>query len=165
MNTYGLRSINTNTFNLKWHTNYVYPQQVRNALVTFLKVHNLTLNILGYIPGVSVVSGCVRMKTGLIMCAVTLAIGERNATEGKIIGHWYDEALLTGITQIARGALEAFVPFGWVANASLDTIATIYNVRKELSASSLYIRYMQYDHHGPYPDPEYPFPFWLLHLA
>lgn len=58
-----------------------------------------------------------------------------NATQGAIIGHWYDEALLTGITQIARGALEAFVPFGWVANASLDAIATIYNLGKELSAA------------------------------
>src|ERR1700722_17342343 len=99
MNTYGLRSINTDTFNLKWHTNYVYRQQTRNALVTFLKVHNLTLNILGYIPGVSIVSGCVRIGTGLFMCDITLTVGERNAKQGAIIGHWYDEALLTGITQ------------------------------------------------------------------
>ena len=104
MNTYGLRSINTDTFNLKWHTNYVYPQQARNAVVTFLRVHNLTLNVLGYIPGVSVVSGCVRMATGSVMCATTLAVGERGATQGAIIGHWYDECLLTGITQIGRGA-------------------------------------------------------------
>lgn len=165
MNTYGLRSINTDTFNLKWHTDYVYPQKARNALVTFFKVHNLTLNVLGYIPGVSVVSGCMRMGTGLIICTVTLAIGERNATRGAIVGHWYDEALLTGITQIVRGALEALVPFGWVANASLDTIATICNAGKELSAASVCTGCMQHTNHGPYPDPEYPFPFWLLHLA
>ena len=103
INTYGLRSINTDTFNLKWHTNYVYPQQARNVVVTLLKVHNLTSNILGYIPGVSVVSGCVRMGTGLLMCAVTLGVGERDAMQGVIIGHWYDECLLTGITQIGRG--------------------------------------------------------------
>jgi hypothetical protein len=94
MNAYGLRSINTDTFNLKWHINYMYPQQTRNALVTFLKVPHLTLNILGYIPGVSV-----------------------------------------------------------------------YNVGKELSAASVCTGCMQYAYHGPYPDPEYSFPFWLLDLA
>ncbi|WP_075882684.1 hypothetical protein [Candidatus Protochlamydia sp. W-9] len=165
MNTYGLRSINTDTFNLKWHTNYKYPRQVRNTLVTFLKIHNLTLNILGYIPGVSIVSGCVRMGSGLMMCAVTLAVGERNATRGAIIGHWYDEALLTGITQIARGALEAFVPFGWIANVSLDAIATIYNVNKEINVTSACTGCMEGVNHEPYPNPKYPFPFWLLYLV
>jgi hypothetical protein len=163
MNTYGIHSINIDTFNLKWHTNYVYPQQARNALVTFLKVHNLTLNILGYMPGSSIVSGCVRIGTGLSMCTVTLAIGERDATQAGM--HWYDEALLTGLTQIARGALESLVPCGWFVNASIDAIATINNIRREPSAISTCSGCVQYVSHGPHPDPKYPFPFLLLDLA
>lgn len=165
MNTYGLRSVNTDTFNLKWHTNYSYPKFARDVVVTFFKVHNLTLNILGYIPGVSLFSGCARMGTGLAMCAVTLAVGQRNATQGVIIQHWYDEALMTGITQIARGALEAFVPFGRVANASLDAITTVFNITKDCLAASVCSGCMSFENHEPYSDPEYPFPFWLLHLA
>lgn len=165
MNTYGLHSINIDTFNLKWHTNYWYPRDQRNILVTFLKIHNLTLNILGYIPGVSLYSGSVRIATGIAICAITLAIGERHARRGAIIGHWYDEALLTGITQIARGILEAFVPYGHAVNASLDVIATFFNLGTEISNVSVCPGCVHFDNHGPHPDPEYPFPFWLLHLA
>jgi hypothetical protein len=163
MNTYGLHSINNCTFNIPRFANivFVYPKKSRDVLVTFLKVHNFTLNILGYIPGVSVVSGCVRMGTGLIMCAVTLAVGERNANQGVIIGRYYDEALLTGITQIARGALEAFVPSGWVVNASLDAIATIPNLLNEAQLGCSFVD----KQNVPHSDPKYPFPFSLLHLA
>lgn len=165
MNTYGLHSINTGTFNLKWHTNYSYPKPLRHGVVTFLKIHNLTLNILGYIPGVSLFSGSVRIGTGLIMCGLTLVVGDKKAQGGVIIGHWYDEALATGITQIARGALEAFVPYGWIANASLDVVATVFNLLQECVAASTCQECMGYKNHSPHPDPEYPFPFWLLHLA
>jgi hypothetical protein len=99
------------------------------------------------------------------MCGVTLAVGERNAMQGAIIGHWYDEALLTGITQIGRGVLEAFVPFGWIANASLDTVATVWNIAKELGNTSVCTGCMRHANHGPYSDPEYPFPLSLLHLV
>jgi hypothetical protein len=165
MNTYGLFSIGTQTFNLRWHTNYAYPKQARDVLVTILKTHNLMLKILGYIPVVSTISGCARIGTGLLMCGVTLAVGDRNATQGAIIGHWYDEALLTGVTQIGRGILEAFVPFGRIANASLDTIATVWNIGQELANASVCPGCMGYKNHGPYPAPKYPFPLSLLHLV
>jgi len=165
MNTYGLRSINTDTFNLRWHTNYQYPQPARNTLVTFFKVHNLTLNILGYIPGVSTVSGCIRMGTGAIMLAYTLAVGDRNASEGVIIQHWYDEALQTGGVQITRGFTEAIVPFGRTANFFLDVIGTICNLGREVSNASVCQGCMGFKNHGPYPDPDYPFPVSILHIA
>ncbi len=76
MNTYGLRSIGTETFNLREGDKYQYPKQARDVIVTFFKVHNLTLNILGYIPGVSTFSGCARILSGIAICAVTLAIGD-----------------------------------------------------------------------------------------
>jgi hypothetical protein len=165
MNTYGLRSVNTGTFNLKWHTNYTYPERGRNILVTGLKMHNLTLNVLGYIPGVSLFSGCARILSGIIICAVTLAVGDPTASKGVIIGHWFKEALLTGITQIARGVLEAFVPYGWIVNATLDVTATVHNFLAEFSNSSVCTGCMGYTNHGPYPDPKYPFPFSLLNLV
>ncbi|QZA58837.1 hypothetical protein [Candidatus Rhabdochlamydia porcellionis] len=95
------------------------------------------------------------------MCTATLAVGERDAMEGFIVGHWYDECLFTGITQIGRGALEAFVPCGQIINASLDVIATTQNIQQELvsypSGRGNYNR--------PYPDPKYSFPFLFLHLV
>lgn len=165
MNTYGLFSINSSTFNLKYHTDYRYPEAARNTLVTFFKIHNLVFNVLGYIPGVSTFSGCGRMGSGLIICAVTLIVGDRNAFKGLIIGHWYDEALLTGVAQIAKGAFEAFVPYGKIVNASLDAIATVFNLTGQVVATSVCTGCMGYANHGPYRDPDYPFPFSLLHLV
>lgn len=45
--------------------------------------------------------------------------------KGFIIGRFYDESLTTGVAQVARGALEAFAPWGRLANAGLDVAATI----------------------------------------
>ncbi len=171
LNTYGIRSINRETFNTVNHDALFFPRVVRNIAVTALRVNNAIFNVLGYIPGVSTISGCVRMTTGLAMIAVTLAIGDRNSDEGVIIGRWYDEALLTGIAQTARGALEAFVPFGWAANAALDVVATFINLPKEMVASMACEECMyggsidDASHVRPHDDVDYPFPLFLLHLA
>ncbi len=165
LNTFGLKSINTGTFNLQYHSNYSYPQQARNVVVTLLRAHNLCLNILGYIPGVSIFSGCARMATGAFICILTLSVGERNASEGVIIGHWYDEALKTGAAQIARGATEAFMPYGRIVNLFLDIIGTVENIIAEAGNASVCQGCMEYKNHGPYPDPNYPLPFLPLYLA
>ncbi|HAB99106.1 MAG TPA: hypothetical protein DCE71_04720 [Parachlamydiales bacterium] len=160
MNTYGLHSITSDSFNIKLGRDLVYPRDARDLLVTFFRVHNLVLNILGYIPGVSLISGSVRLATGAVICIVTLGLGNREASKGIIVGHWYDEALLTGVTQIARGVLEALVPFGWVANAFFDAAATIDNMRSECKS---------YPEHGspvqPHREPDYPLPFSFLYLG
>ena len=52
-----------------------------------------------------------------------------------IIQPFYDEALLTGISQIARGGLEALVPSGWMVNALLDAIFTIPNLLSTISCN------------------------------
>ncbi len=156
VNTFGLFAINNHTFNVNEYSPNYYPKELRDPLVTGLKVHNLILNILGYIPGVSLVSGCVRMGTGLMMCVITLAVGERDAKSGLIIGNWYDEAINTGISQIARGAIEAFVSFGQIINASLDFVATFFNV---LSWGPLLAPYIEDGCHAPHSNPKYP---WLL---
>ena len=162
MNTYGLFSINIDTFNLKRHTNYFYPKETRDAVVTVLKAHNLTLNILGYIRQTAFYSGCARIISGIAICAATLAVGERHTDQGIIIRHWYDEALLTGITQIARGIIEAFVPYGRAVNGCLDVVATFFNLSKEASTASACQHCMQYRNHQPHDDPNYSFPFNLL---
>lgn len=128
MNTYGLLSIHRNTFNVQWHGRIVYPKAGRDVLITVLRIHNFTLNVLGYIKKTSLYSGCFRMFTGLSICVLTLTYGDPKATKGAIIGYWYKEALLTGVTQIARGAIEAFVPYGRVVNAGLDVICTFVNI-------------------------------------
>lgn len=70
------------------------------------------------------------------------------------------------MTQIARGAFEAFVPFGWIITASLNSIATVINLSTEISSASQgSVGVNDYLYLGPYPDPVYPLPFWLLHLA
>jgi len=162
MNTWGLRSINCDTFNTKYHSDYFYPKEFRDIVVTALRLTNLTLNVLGYIPAVSFFSGMARIGVGLSICALTLAVGQRNAQQGIIIQHWYDEALLTGISQIARGVLEAFVPFGWAANAALDLFGTFSNLTKECQLASTCPGCMAYASHGPHPDADYPLPlFWL----
>jgi hypothetical protein len=170
LNTFGLRSVNVGTFNLIYKGES-YSQECRNVIVTLLRVHNLCLNILGYIPGVSRFSGCARMLTGVSICLFTLSVGDRNASKGVVVGRWYDEALATGIAQIARGATEAFMPYGRVVNLSLDLIGTINNLFVELDD-----RYPQLEldadkltnspYAFPYPDPNYfLFPFQLLYLV
>jgi hypothetical protein len=187
MNVYGLFAVNRTTFNSKENSNLVYPKVARDRIITSLKIHNLTLNVLGYIPAISLFSGCVRILIGIILCAVTLKRGDPHAKKGAIIGHWYREALLTGITQIARGVFEAFVPFGFVVNASLDVIGTIYTISKviigelieykrcsKLRLDKYDLYYFQGNHWGAieygngvslHQNPKYPLPFKLLYLV
>lgn len=174
MNTFGLRSVNTDTFNIRWGSIYSYPRGTRNAIVALLRVHNLTLNILGYLqnPISSTVpfkpalfSGSARMVSGLGICVATLALGERNANQGIIIQHWYDEALVTGVAQVARGALEAFVTNGHKINLFIDIAATLLNVTKELSSYSTAFKQVDTRTGVPHKDVVYPFPFLLLHLV
>ncbi len=169
-NTYGIRSINAESFNTYGSQDAYLPRSIRDFTVTSLKINNLVLNILGYIPGVALISGCVRMGIGISIIILTLALGSPNADQGLIIGRWFKEALVTGTAQIARGALEAFAPFGRLINLPLDIIGTILNLRTEY----LHIRYVggweeheirEQEAHPPYRDPDYPIPFILLYFA
>ena len=66
-----------------------------------------------------------------VIIGLTLVVGDRYAPRGVIIGRWYDEALNTGMAQVVRGALEAIGLMGWIANATLDIIATPINLGRE----------------------------------
>ncbi len=187
-NTFGLFSVRESTFNVLPHTNDAYTQQTRDIAVTCLRVHNLILNILGYIPGVSLVSGFVRMGTGLLMCSIS-----QFADEKLISGRLRQEIFDTGFFQIARGCLEvsplwtcscslkAFTVFGRsipVAQsglAILDASVTILNVMqvmedKQMRKTGEYGEHdcsdcEEYVHHKPYPDIQYPFPLSILYLV
>ncbi len=167
-NTFGLRSINSETFNRSYNgdrCNYSYPRQNRDVIVTLLRVHNLCLNILGYIPGISTVSGSIRTLTGASLCIATLISGDRKAKTGLIIGPWYNEALTTGIAQAARGILEALLPFGSAINLFLDVEASILNVFSEMMIKVDSDPQIDKEHRWPHPDPHYFFPFNILYLA
>lgn len=127
-NTFGLFSINNSTFNQQLSYPATYPKPMRDTVVTVLRIHNLALNVLGYIPIISVFSGCIRILTGLAIGEATIAFGDRDADRGMIVGHWYDEALCTTVAQISRGVLEAFVPMGMTYNLILDAIGTVINL-------------------------------------
>lgn len=168
LNTWGFRSINRATFNLRENDSLHMPLQLRNIVITALRIWNIVMNILGYIPGVQVISGALRMVVGIAIVGFTASIGDRNATSGAIIGRWYDEAVNTGMAQIVRGAFEALIPFGFVANGVLDIIATPLNIYTEIHRSTGHAHGsmgMGFGSAGPYPDIEYPFPLGLLHLA
>lgn len=167
MNTYGLFSINNETFNLNWHSTNYYPKEARNVLVTLLKLHNLTLNILGYCgalsPKIPIISGCVRVLSGVAICLGTLGIGDRYASQGLIIGYWYDEALLTGMAQIIRGILTvalATIPYGWALNASLDALGTFHNLSHMVQGSTRKGFGLP-----PHSEPSYPLPLNVICLA
>lgn len=164
MNTYGLRSVNSSTFNQIYWGKFQLPRELRNAVVTGLRINNAVLNVLGYIPAVSLISGSLRIAIGLGIVATTLAVGnpDPNATKGIIIGHWYREALLTGITQIFRGTLEAFIPFGFLANFALDSVCTVSNLNKEITN---YCGTPPSSPIKPHKDTKYPLPFCLLHIV
>jgi hypothetical protein len=167
-NTYGIRAT-WDAFNQSHQHSYIYPRNARNVVVTSLRVHNLCLSLLGYIPGVSLYSGSIRMITGAILCMATLMVGNRDAEEGIIIGPWYTEALRTGATQIVRGFFEAIGPLGYFVNAELDCGMSVMNffregMQKADTAPQHRIRYPNAKH-GPLLDPQYPKPLWVLYLA
>lgn len=171
MNTYGICSVNYFSFQLSsgcsdLNVSYDYPRKSRNILVTLLKLHNLILNTLGYCsklsPKIPFVSGFVRVLSGVGLCVGTLTFGDRHASQGILIRHRYDEALLTGMAQIVRGILTTALAtnsYGWVVNASLDGLGTFYYFGKYIVAS------VEGGYGGGHPDPSYPFPLGILNLA
>lgn len=111
MNTYGIRSVNSDSFCYKMHadaSNNEFLKNTRNIIVTIYKVHNFILNILGYIPFFCVYSGAIRAGTALLTKAIILAHNLYFDGSNESIKKWKDEAEVTANTQFARAALEAF---------------------------------------------------------
>ena len=160
-NTFGLHAVNRTTFNQKLNEPLCYPKEIRDLLVTVMKTSNLALHIMDFLPSVSFISGVSRIAFGSLMIGVTLAIGERDAQQGAIIGRYYDEALTTGAAQIARGALVLTGPIGKITNLALDALATVQN----LTTVGDYRTYPLGTSIQPHREPAYPFPLQALHLG
>src|SRR5687768_3373199 len=161
-NTWGLRSIRTDSFNEPKDGSGNQTPFDRSLLVTVLRVHNLVLNVLGYIPGISFYSGHVRMATGLAMCAVAQLHLKNN--NDIYMEEYYVETLQTGIAQIARGALEAYFQYGPYFNAFLDVSSTLVNVFKEYTlrkGSDDFLINTEYAEENP----QYPLPLRFLYVV
>lgn len=146
MNTYGPFSVNAHSFNYK----VSISKETRDKIVTALKIHNLVFDVLGYLSGIRTVSGCIRMGTGVLICTATLITGKNNR-----------EALLTGIHQIMRGALEAFVPYGRAVNFALGVLAAPCNLSRDFEGRE------EKDGRKTslHKDTQYPLGFQLLHVV
>jgi hypothetical protein len=162
-NTYGLHSVNGGTFNQNVNSSLTYPKEVRDVIVTGLRIHNLALRVMEYLPSTFIISGALRMCTGAAMIGATLAIGERDAQYGAIIGRYYDEALNTGAVQMARGALTLTGPIGVIANVIFDLLATGMAVNQSIHAN--YTTYAYGAAPLPHKEPLYPFPLNILFLG
>lgn len=160
VNTFGLFSVNNATFNLEKNKSF-YPTEVRDLVVTLLKVSNLTLNVIGFISEANQSSGCIRMVLGGMICV----IGFSSLSPSK---DFSAEVRCTGAAQIVRGALEAYIPYGRIFNISLDAVATISNVLKDAEVQmkrSMVINCSSWLHEFPDDHPEYPHILKILHLA
>ncbi len=168
MNTYGIRSVNSDSFCYKMHadaSNNEFLKNTRNIIVTIYKVHNFILNILGYIPFFCVYSGAIRAGTALLTKAIILAHNLYFDGSNESIKKWKDEAEVTANTQFARAALEAFLPFGHVVNFYLDGFGTIKNISAELYSvviSKIWGENLEYQKNK---DPQYPFPLGFLNIV
>jgi hypothetical protein len=107
----------------------------------------------------------------LAIIGATLALGRPGNEPGLIIGRFYEEAIKTGIAQITRGALEAFVPYGWVVNATLDVIATPINLFAGDAPVSFACEECMNggdrngNHVRPHIDADYPLPLAFMYLV
>ncbi|MCH9616804.1 MAG: hypothetical protein SP4CHLAM5_01830 [Chlamydiia bacterium] len=194
MNTWGIHSVNNATFNQS-STDHglTYPRDERNIVVTALRINNAVLDILGYIPAYSFFSGCTRMAIGSAITIYTLAKGSPTARSGIIIQRWYYEALKTGLAQIARGYIEAFVPYrklfsinygfngnntersfgidGRKINMLIGIMATLPNILGACEESTVCYGCRNNgddefgSEHGPHEKPSYPWVISPLYLA
>ncbi|MGE3954634.1 MAG: hypothetical protein AB7F31_05550 [Parachlamydiales bacterium] len=175
MNTWGLCSINNDTFNIKQGVRY--PENVRNVIVTLYRLHNLALLIGGYLPQSRLYTGCARVLSGAGMLAVTLLIGEPDALQGLIIGPYYREALNMGAAQIYRGLLEAGLLEFAIRRVGVDfgTLSPLIGGRQmnllfDFGATPFNI-YTHFDQMrssvdtDKYPEPAYPILLWPLYLV
>ncbi len=159
-NTFGFFPVTTDTFNVD--RRLTYPKEGRDSWVTALAIHNLILNILGsdvlgYKPGISLYTGRFRILSGLSLLSLTLTCGQPSADNGVLIGRFYKEGVVTGVSQMARGILEAFVPGGLLATAFLDVASStadlLYNPGKYIVDRPLNYVTPPWQDGDPYPNP------------
>lgn len=133
LNTFGLGSINSDTFNQRnGHGGLTYPKPARDVIYTALKLNTGVFNALGYFgtPKIRFWSGVGRSVIGGSITLATLMIGTPKTDQsGAIIGRFYYEALYTGLAQAARGVITAAdLPYTRLAMGIIDLVATFLNL-------------------------------------
>lgn len=162
--TYGIFSVNQNTFNVEIYQGRYIPNPTRDLVVTALRLNNLVLHILGYISRLSPISGCIRIGIGAAITIITTAIMNRNAYSGTVVGRWHDEGILIGMAQVFRGVIEAFIPYSLIINGMLDIIGTGVNVMEKIHIDTANAQAFAGDEQAYlYDKPKYPCPFSLLY--
>jgi hypothetical protein len=124
MNTYGLGDslIEGNAFPLLQNATQA-DKETRIDFIKSLRVSHTALNILGYFPAINFFSGIVRIIGGSAIFVKSFSV-RTFSQEGK------KELRLTAIAQIARGALEIFVPNAWMFNLLADFSVNSYRTLK-----------------------------------
>lgn len=143
-NTWGLNSINSDTFGVRRDEEGRVRYDTQGAgmywLTLAMKIYYFVLDVLGYIPGVSTISGAIRISLG-ISSWIAVEVGIR---EGAVIGPYIDEARGTVMGQIVRGALEMIPFYGQCANIFLDIIHTPANIHRQMAISCFPADYVNY---------------------
>jgi hypothetical protein len=104
---------------------YFLPKPYRDSMLTYARVYQLTLNILGYIdfiPHLPVIAGGIRIMGGVLLLGQTLI------DRGSMQGNFSDERCYTALAQMVRGCFEIYRPAGNNINLFLDGLGTIYNL-------------------------------------
>ena len=124
--TWGPYNINTSVFNTCSSEKHYIRKRERDPIFICLKISNLVLTILGYIPGVNFYSGGCRIIYGLGIiyksCHSNVGINDKYE---YIIGV-YKRGVYIGVCQIVRGILEMLNKRQ--VNRNLDIAWTIPNI-------------------------------------
>lgn len=124
-----MRAINSQSFNNK--ESYTISLEDRNKVITFLKIHNFVLTALEYSSITQFYASTTRVFSGLSMIAKCAYVKFYNKADPILNGKGLDEALLTGLVQVMRGAITLTIPGGFTVNWSLDMVASLYNFHLE----------------------------------
>lgn len=127
-NTYGYTAINRWTFNQDPR----YPETISKEMFvrirTALTINNWAFNFFGYLNSTRFLSGQIRMLVGLaVLARCTLWIFS-SLRKGEPVNRFAVEGILTAVTQIFRGYVEAFLVYGRLVNLTLDVIFTPFNL-------------------------------------
>lgn len=127
-NTYGYMAINRWTFNQDPRYLETIKPKIRENILFDLRINNWVLNFFGYLNSTRVFSGQIRIFIGLCVLTGCSAWTGYSLIRRQAINRFAVEGILTAITQIFRGYVEAFLIYGRLINASLDVIFTPINI-------------------------------------
>ena len=137
-NTYGVSALAWDRYSVNWFFSndpnadmfHIFSRTpaLQCAIKTALRAASFFLFVCEYSPGTSVASGLGRIVFGTSFCTLAFARHIWNKKCGRPDGPLYqDEAFLTGIAQVARGAI-ALLPFGNVVNLALDGASILHEI-------------------------------------